>query len=225
MRNPARVLPEPVGAATRVCSPAEIGGQAASCAGVGPCGKRSRNQAATAGCSSTVGSSEVSTATPPRGRGSNSDSCVGADTAPPYVRPVTRLAGGRRGRRREDGAWPTASSGSRRWTTWCCAAPTWRPRWPGTSTGWGWPRSGWRSGAVPFPSVRISPTAIIDLVGGGDGADGRLDHFCIAVSPTDLAALAAARGLDVVEGPVPRFGAQGEATSIYVRDPDGCVVE
>ena len=89
MRKPASVLPEPVGAATRVCSPAAMGGQAASCAGVGPSGKRSRNQAATAGCSSTDGRSVVSTATPPSSRGSNSDSCVGADTQAPYVWGVT----------------------------------------------------------------------------------------------------------------------------------------
>ena len=61
MRKPASVLPEPVGAATSVCSPAAMGGQAASWAGVGPSGNRSRNQAATAGCSSTDGSSVVST--------------------------------------------------------------------------------------------------------------------------------------------------------------------
>ena len=61
MRKPASVLPEPVGAATSVCSPAAMGGQAASCAGVGPSGKRSRNHAATAGCSSTDGRSVVST--------------------------------------------------------------------------------------------------------------------------------------------------------------------
>ena len=93
MRKPASVLPDPVGAATRVCSPAAMDGQAASCAGVGPSGKRSRNQAATAGCSSTVGSSVVSTVTALSSTGSNSDSCVGADTSSPYVRGVTPLRG------------------------------------------------------------------------------------------------------------------------------------
>ena len=83
----------------------------------------------------------------------------------------------------------------------------------------------WRAGEASFPSVRISPTAILDLVGGGDGADGRLDHLCIVVEPCDLAAVAAARGLEVLEGPVPRSGAQGTGTSIYVKDPDGCTVE
>jgi len=29
----------------------------------------------------------------------------------------------------------------------------------------------------------------------------------------------------VVEGPSPRFGARGMGTSLYVRDPDGTVVE
>ena len=83
----------------------------------------------------------------------------------------------------------------------------------------------WRREEVFFPSVRASATTIIDLIGGGDGTDGRLDHLCIVVEPCDLAAVAAAKGLDIVEGPVPRFGAQGDGTSIYVRDPDGCLVE
>jgi len=48
-RNPARVLPEPVGAAIRVCSPALIWGQPPAWAGVGPSGNRRSNQARTAG--------------------------------------------------------------------------------------------------------------------------------------------------------------------------------
>ena len=83
----------------------------------------------------------------------------------------------------------------------------------------------WRREEAFFPSVRVSPTTIVDLIGGGDGADGRLDHLCIVVEPCDLLAMAAAKGLEVLEGPVPRFGAQGDGTSIYVRDPDGCTVE
>ena len=83
----------------------------------------------------------------------------------------------------------------------------------------------WRREEVFFPSVRISPTTIVDLVGGGDGADGRLDHLCIVVEPCDLLAVAAAKGLEVLEGPVPRYGAQGDGTSIYVKDPDGATVE
>lgn len=82
----------------------------------------------------------------------------------------------------------------------------------------------WRAGEVPFPSVRVDPHTIIDLVPGSTD-DGRLDHICLVVEPTDLAALAASGNLDVIDGPARRFGARGEGTSLYVRDPDGLVVE
>jgi catechol 2,3-dioxygenase-like lactoylglutathione lyase family enzyme len=82
----------------------------------------------------------------------------------------------------------------------------------------------WRQGEVPFPSVRVSPTTIIDLI-PGDTDDGRLNHICLVVAPTDLVAMAAAHGLEILEGPAPRYGAQGDATSIYVFDPDGLLVE
>ena len=82
----------------------------------------------------------------------------------------------------------------------------------------------WRRAEVPFPSVRVDDGTIIDLVGGSTD-DGRLDHICIVVDAVDLAALAASGEFDVVEGPVRRFGARGDGTSLYVRDPDGLVVE
>jgi catechol 2,3-dioxygenase-like lactoylglutathione lyase family enzyme len=82
----------------------------------------------------------------------------------------------------------------------------------------------WRAGEAPFPSVRVSDHTIIDLV-PGPVDDGRLDHLCLVVEPIDLAALAASGQFDVVEGPGRRFGARGDGTSLYVRDPDGLVVE
>jgi len=82
----------------------------------------------------------------------------------------------------------------------------------------------WRQGEVPFPSVRISDATIIDLV-RGEPSDGRLDHLCLVVEPTDLAELALSPALDVIDGPATRFGARGNGTSLYVRDPDGAVVE
>ena len=82
----------------------------------------------------------------------------------------------------------------------------------------------WRQGEVPFPSVRISDATIIDLV-HGEPSDGRLDHLCLVVEPTDLAELALSPALDVIDGPATRFGARGNGTSLYVRDPDGAVVE
>jgi catechol 2,3-dioxygenase-like lactoylglutathione lyase family enzyme len=83
----------------------------------------------------------------------------------------------------------------------------------------------WRRGEAAFPSARVSATTIVDLIGGGDRTDGRLNHICLVVAPCDLLAMAAARGLEVLEGPVPRGGARGQGTSIYVHDPDGCLVE
>jgi catechol 2,3-dioxygenase-like lactoylglutathione lyase family enzyme len=82
----------------------------------------------------------------------------------------------------------------------------------------------WRRGEVPFPSVRVDPGTIIDLV-HGPVVDGRLDHICLVVEPIDLDALAASGEFDVVEGPATRYGARGNGTSLYVRDPDGTVVE
>ena len=82
----------------------------------------------------------------------------------------------------------------------------------------------WRAGTVFFPSVRVNAHTIIDLIPGTHD-DGRLDHLCLVVAPTDFDALAASGRFDVVDGPGTRFGAQGDATSLYVRDPDGAVVE
>ena len=52
--------------------------------------------------------------------------------------------------------------------------------------------------------------------------------FCVRWegSAPELDALLAAAGAAVEEGPVPRRGARGvDATSVYVRDPDGNLVE
>jgi catechol 2,3-dioxygenase-like lactoylglutathione lyase family enzyme len=85
----------------------------------------------------------------------------------------------------------------------------------------------WRAGDAPFPSVRIDESTIIDLLGAADDAaeSGRLDHYCIVVEPVDLDELAASGRFDVVDGPGERFGARGHGRSLYVRDPDGAVVE
>ena len=85
----------------------------------------------------------------------------------------------------------------------------------------------WREGRAPFPSVRVTSDTIIDLISSPDGApdDGRLDHICLVVEEIDLAALASSGEFDVVEGPARRSGARGVGTSLYVRDPDGLVVE
>lgn len=82
----------------------------------------------------------------------------------------------------------------------------------------------WRRGDVPFPSVRLSADSIIDLV-PGERAGQNVDHLCIVVEPTDLEAVRESGRFDVLEGPVTRYGARGDGTSLYVRDPDGNTVE
>ena len=52
IRNPAKVLPDPVGAAISVSWPDAMAGHPRACASVGPSGNRCSNQAATAGWNS-----------------------------------------------------------------------------------------------------------------------------------------------------------------------------
>ncbi len=87
----------------------------------------------------------------------------------------------------------------------------------------------WRRGEALFPSVRISPTTIIDLFAGDHGGavgaatGANLDHVCLTFEGDTLDALHerfpdGRRGNDL-------FGAQGLANSLYVKDPDGNTVE
>lgn len=83
----------------------------------------------------------------------------------------------------------------------------------------------WRQGEAPFPSLRVNESTIIDVIPGRSeeaSERGHLDHICFVVSEADRAALAA--GLEVVDQGT-RYGARGLGESIYVRDPDGLMVE
>lgn len=82
----------------------------------------------------------------------------------------------------------------------------------------------WRRGEVLFASVRLTDTFIIDLF-ANERSGANVDHLCLVVDPLDLDALAASDEFDVVTGPSEVFGAQGMGRSVYVRDPDGNVVE
>ena len=87
----------------------------------------------------------------------------------------------------------------------------------------------WRRAEVPFPSGRVNDSTIIDFVQVPDAratrAGENMNHLCLVVEPIDFAALAGSGRFVVVDGPGTRFGAQGNATSLYVRDPDGNTVE
>ena len=57
-------------------------------------------------------------------------------------------------------------------------------------------------------------------------ARGAGDFCLIAEGPIeDVVARLEDEGVEIIEGPVPRVGAQGEMTSVYCYDPDGNLVE
>jgi len=84
----------------------------------------------------------------------------------------------------------------------------------------------WRAGTVPFPSVRIDGHTLIDLQESARSGEN-LNHFCLVVSAADLEAVRRSGEFEIVrDDPAqPLFGARGLATGVYVRDPDGNVVE
>jgi catechol 2,3-dioxygenase-like lactoylglutathione lyase family enzyme len=85
----------------------------------------------------------------------------------------------------------------------------------------------WRRGETFFPSVRVNDDVIIDIIAAPADHAGaeNVDHFCLVVEPTDWDAVVDAGTFEVVDGPDTRFGAHGNAQSLYVRDPDRNVVE
>ena len=90
----------------------------------------------------------------------------------------------------------------------------------------------WRGGEVPFPSVRVDATTLIDLleVKAESESDSQptginLDHFALLVPGADLNALAESGEFTVIRGPRTLWGAQGRGLAMYVADPDGHVVE
>jgi catechol 2,3-dioxygenase-like lactoylglutathione lyase family enzyme len=82
----------------------------------------------------------------------------------------------------------------------------------------------WRRGEILFPSVRVDETTIIDLLAVARTGQNA-DHLCLVVEAVDFDALAASGRFEVVDGPATRFGARGNGTSLYVKDPDGNTVE
>ena len=91
----------------------------------------------------------------------------------------------------------------------------------------------YRAGTRPFPSARVGGM-LVDLVPDPTYApDASLPvsgflHLCVRIAePLDtvLPALRA-RGVEAIEDePMIRLGATGYGRSLYVRDPDGYVVE
>jgi catechol 2,3-dioxygenase-like lactoylglutathione lyase family enzyme len=91
---------------------------------------------------------------------------------------------------------------------------------------------GWRTGELPFPSVRINEATLIDLVKAKGAAVAssppNLAHFCLVVADADLTEMCSQlseAGVPIEEGPAIRSGARGDALSIYFRDPDHNLIE
>ena len=92
-----------------------------------------------------------------------------------------------------------------------------------------------KAGKAGFPSVRINDRTIIDLfpVPGcgsprGEKNRGNLNHFCLVVDADDFSGVIddlRHNDISIREGPVSRWGARGQATSIYFLDPDGNEIE
>lgn len=91
----------------------------------------------------------------------------------------------------------------------------------------------WRKGEIGFPSVRLNADTLIDFFLSEKKVDNtnkeiNQDHFCLVIEHTDMGHLKTRlEELDVRihAGPGKRWGAHGDATSLYIYDPDQNVVE
>ena len=87
-----------------------------------------------------------------------------------------------------------------------------------------------RAGKTGFPSVRINDDTIIDLFPAKEAVNrpGNLNHFCLVVVQDDFAGIVdylKGHRVEILNGPISRWGARGRATSVYFHDPDGNEIE
>lgn len=93
-----------------------------------------------------------------------------------------------------------------------------------------------RTGKVPFPSVRIHEDTIIDLFpkkmqkkeNHGHTKANHLNHFCLSFDKEEWDKLRQRledHNVTIEEGPVNRWGAHGAGMSIYFLDPEGNMLE
>ncbi len=95
-----------------------------------------------------------------------------------------------------------------------------------------------KQGKVGFPSVRINEHTIIDLFPmkdkgatpkeSGEKVQGNLNHFCLVTDREYFSGIVdylKDHGILIRNGPISRWGARGQATSVYFLDPDGNEIE
>src|SRR5258708_133274 len=71
---------------------------------------------------------------------------------------------------------------------------------------------------------------MVALVPGAPGSfeSANVDHLCLMLAPVpleDVARHLAERGVETIGEPMIRYGATGNGPSLYIRDPEGNVVE
>ena len=87
-----------------------------------------------------------------------------------------------------------------------------------------------------FPSVRINEHSLIDLLPPelreSEPAPippaPNMDHFCLNLPTERWLSIVAGldkHGIEIEAGPMTLWGAHGDATAVYIRDPDGNRVE
>lgn len=82
----------------------------------------------------------------------------------------------------------------------------------------------WRAKEVPFVSLRVNDAFLIDVM-TGERTGENVNHLAVVVDDVDLDELAASGRFTVEMGPAELFGARGLGRGVYVRDPDGNLVE
>ncbi len=82
----------------------------------------------------------------------------------------------------------------------------------------------WRAKEVPFISLRVNDAFLVDVM-TGDRTGENVNHLAVVVDDVDLDELAASGRFTVEMGPAELFGARGVGRGVYVRDPDGNLVE
>ena len=89
----------------------------------------------------------------------------------------------------------------------------------------------YREGELPFVSVRVSPTFTLHLrpdPNPGFGYVGSQDHLALVVEGVgrhDLEDRLRNAGLEIEQSFEHALGARGDGPALYVRDPDGYLIE
>ena len=82
----------------------------------------------------------------------------------------------------------------------------------------------WRAGEVPFVSLRVSESILIDLF-AAPVTGTNMDHVALVTDRATFDSFVAEHTELIEMGPTSLFGARGQGDGVYLRDPDGHRVE